>query len=69
MEKANIRGHSGFLLDFVYFNNNLVVTSKIIDLILGSEDQTIKVFDIDQIQNKLPPNKKKSKKKVKLDNQ
>ncbi|CAD8115164.1 unnamed protein product [Paramecium primaurelia] len=61
LEKANIRGHSGFLLDFVYFTNNLVITS--------SEDQTIKVFDIDEIQNKLPPNKKKSKKKVKLDNQ
>ncbi|CAD8102314.1 unnamed protein product [Paramecium sonneborni] len=61
LEKANIRGHSGFLLDFVYFTNNLIITS--------SEDQTIKVFDIEQIQNKLPPNKKKNKKKVKLDNQ
>lgn len=67
LEHANIRGHSGYLLDAVMYNEDTVITSMTF-LILGAEDQTIKTFSVSQIPNKHPPNKKKAKnKKVKTE--
>jgi WD40 repeat protein len=51
----NIRGHRGFISSAAFSScqPKTVVT--------GSDDQTVKVWNLDEIKNSKPPNKKKSK--------
>ncbi len=71
-EICNLRGHYGYITDATFsLSNEKIVITGIICLqnkliLLASDDQTIKVWNTDNISHKTIPNpKKKSKKKNK----
>eukprot|EP01016_Furgasonia_blochmanni_P011583 TRINITY_DN15289_c0_g1_i2.p1 TRINITY_DN15289_c0_g1~~TRINITY_DN15289_c0_g1_i2.p1 ORF type:complete len:200 (-),score=31.43 TRINITY_DN15289_c0_g1_i2:65-664(-) len=55
-EICNIRGHKGFIVDAEFYlrNPNYVITS--------SEDQSVKIWDINTIKNRKAPGKKRKRK-------
>lgn len=52
---SNIRGHRGFIASAAFS------TTEPRSVITSSEDQTIKIWDLDCIKNRKPPNKKRNK--------